>query len=91
MYVGSGHFFLVQNFEFPICFWGFQKNKYFFGYEDFVDIFLGLSQNWTIKGSFLCILGSFLKVNVQNGGHFLGLLKFQIFFGLLEIPDIFWG
>ena len=28
----------VQNFEFHY-FLGFQKNKYFFGYEDFVDIF----------------------------------------------------
>ena len=37
--VGSGHF-LVQNFEFQI-FWGFQKNEYFWGYEDFVDIFWG--------------------------------------------------
>ena len=25
---------------------GFQKNEYFLGYEDFVDIFLGSSQNW---------------------------------------------
>ena len=33
--------------------------------------------------------GVFLKVNVQNGGYFLGLLKFHIFFGVLEIPDIF--
>ena len=29
-------------------FGGFQKNEYFFGYEDFVDIFLGSPQNWTI-------------------------------------------
>ena len=42
-------------------------------------------------GSFLCILGSFLKVKEQNGGYFWGLLKFQIFFGVLEILDIFWG
>ena len=28
----------VQNFEF-LYFLGFQKNEYFFGYEDFVDIF----------------------------------------------------
>ena len=35
------------------------------------------------------MLGSFLKVKVQNGGYFLGLLKFQIFFwGVLEILDI---
>ena len=26
-------------------------------------------------------LRSFLKVKVQNGGYFFGLLKFQIFFG----------
>ena len=31
-------------------------------------------------GVFLCILGSFLKVKVQNGGYVIGLLKFQIFF-----------
>ena len=71
-------------------FLGFQRNKYFFGYEDFVDIFLGSSQNLTIFRG-LCTLGSFLKVNLQNRGYFLGLLKFQIFFGVLEIPDIFLG
>ena len=36
-------------------------------------------------------LGSFLKVNVQNQGIFLGLLKSQIFLGVLEIADIFWS
>ena len=35
-----GPFFGVQNFEFQY-FWGFQKNDYFWGYEDFVDIFWG--------------------------------------------------
>ena len=37
-YVRSGHFlgFKILNFS---TFWGFQKNKYSFGYEDFVDIF----------------------------------------------------
>ena len=44
-----------------------------------------------IKGSFLCILGSFLKVKVQKWGYFLGLLKFQIFVGVLEIAEIFLG
>ena len=71
-------------------FLGFQKNNFFWGYEDFVDIFLGSSQNLTIFRG-LCTLGSFLKVNLQNRGYFLGLLKFQIFFGVLEIPDIFLG
>ena len=31
----------------------------------------------------------FFKVKVQKGDNFLGLLKFQIFFGVLEIPDTF--
>ena len=47
----------------------------FWEYEDFVDILLGSSQNWTIflyKGVILCILGSFLKVKIQNGGYFWG-------------------
>ena len=44
--------------------------------------FLGLITKLDyIKGLFLYILGSFLNVKVQNGGSYLGLLKFQIFFG----------
>ena len=39
--------------------------------------------------SLLCILGSFHKVNVQNENIF-AWQKFQIFFGVLDIPDIFW-
>ena len=61
----------------------------FLGYEDFVDIFLGSSQNWAslrvISKHFRVFLRSRYKI-----GIFLGLLKFQIFFGVLEIPDIFW-
>ena len=77
-------FFWVQNFEFQY-FLGFQKNEYCFGCEDFVDIY------WDpiIRGSFLCILGSFLKVKVQNGSIFwaakisnivLWCLKFLLLF-----------
>ena len=43
-------------------FGGFQKNKFFLGYEDFVDIFIffggggGSSQNWTIlRGYFYAL------------------------------------
>ena len=39
--------------------------------------------------SLLCILGSFLVVNVQSENIF-AWQKFQIFFGVLDIPDIFW-
>ena len=42
-----------------------------------------------IKWSFLCILGSFLKVKVQNRGHFFGLPKFQIFLGCLKFLNFF--
>ena len=41
-------------------------------------IFLGVTTNWT-----------FFKVNVQNENIF-AWQKFQIFFGVLDIPDIFW-
>ena len=40
------------------------------GIEDFVDSLWRSSQNWTISGSFLCILRYFLKV--QNGNSFGG-------------------
>ena len=45
-YVGSANFFGVKFLNFNI-FGGFQKNEYFFGYKNFVDIFWGSSQNWT--------------------------------------------
>ena len=41
--------------------------------------------------SFLCILESFLKGKVQNGGYFWELLKFQIFLGCLKFLFFFWG
>ena len=49
----------------------FSENEYFFGYEDFVGGGGGAGVNTKldyISGSFLCILGSFLKVKVQIVG-----------------------
>ena len=48
-HVGSGYFFLGggQNFEFRY-FLGFSEKWYSFGYEVFVDILGGSSQNWAI-------------------------------------------
>ena len=44
---------LIPGGGWGVTFWGFQKNKYFLVYEDFVDIFGGSSQNWTIfRGDF---------------------------------------
>ena len=51
-YVGLGIFFWFKILNFNI-FWGFQKTEYFWGYEDFVDIFCRSSQNWTLyRGHF---------------------------------------
>ena len=55
----------------------------FGGYEDFVDIFWGSSQNWASFRVISMHLGSFFKAKVQTElGYVFGLLKFQI---------IFWG
>ena len=53
----------------------------FWGYEDFVDIFLGSSQNWANLRSFLCILGSFLR----------SMYRIGIFLGVAKIPNILFG
>ena len=63
----------------------------FWGYEDFVDIFWGSSQNWASLRVISMHLRVFFLGQCTELGYFLGLLKFQIFFGVLGIPDIFWG
>ena len=52
---------------------------------------MGSSQNWTSFRGYLerCILGSFLKVNIQIRDIFFELQKFQIILELLDIPDFF--
>ena len=75
------------------------KFQYFFGFSEKINIFGGMKISWIFICGHLKIglylgvifmhLWSFLKVKVQNGGYFFGLLKFQIFFGVLEILDIF--
>ena len=59
-----------------------------------MDIFGGvITKLGYIERSYLCILGSFRKVKVQNvvhnGGYFYGVAKIaNIVLGVLEIPDI---
>ena len=52
-----------------IIFLGFQKNEYFWGYEDFVDIWGGgVSQNLTIfRGHFYAFYGVFLGQCTEFG------------------------
>ena len=80
-YVGSGYFlgFKILNFN---IFWGFQKNEYFLGVWNFCGYFLGGHHKiGLVWGSFLCILGSFLRSRYRIG----------IFFGVAKIPNIFGG
>ena len=56
-----------------------------------MDIFWGHPKIGLVLGLILCILGFFLKVNIQNRDIFLGCKNFKYFFGVLEISEIFWG
>ena len=58
----------------------------FWGMKIFGDILGIITKIGLYLRSFLCILGSFLEL-----GIFLGVAKIQIFFLVLEIPDIFLG
>ena len=90
---GLGSFLGGQTFEFQY-FGVFRKINTFWGYEAFVDFFLGggvFTKLDYIEWSFICILGSFLKIKVPNRGCLFGVGNFEIFFGVLEIPDIFFN
>ena len=85
----------VQNFEVQF-FSGFQKKLIFLGMK-ILWIFLGGHHNIRLYlGVISMHFWVFFKVNVQNGGILGGLLKFQIFLGVLEILIFFlffffWG
>ena len=69
---------------------GFSEKMNIFGYEDFVDIFWG--GHHKIGLCLGVIYMHFMVFSEGQGtewGYFLGLLKFQIFFRVLEISDIF--
>ena len=59
----------------------FQKNEYFFGYEILWIFFGGHPKIGLVLGVISYILGSFLKVNIQNGD----------IFWVAKISNIFWG
>ena len=86
---------MVQYFEFQ--YFGvflFQKNEYFLGYEDFVDI-LGVITKGVISMQFRVVS----KGQGTELGIFFGFVKFHFFFwgggggggggGVLDIPDNF--
>ena len=45
----------------------------------------------SFKWSFLCILGSLLRSRYRMRIFFWGRYFFKYCFGVLKIPDIFWG
>ena len=74
----------------------------FFGVFRKINIFWGMKILWIFFGGhykiglYLGVISVHFRVDSQgNGtewGYFIGLLKFQLFFGgVLEIPDIFLG
>ena len=63
----------------------------FGGYEDFVNIFGGSSQNWASLRVISMQFRVFLKVKVQNWDIF-GVAKISnIFLGCLKFLIFFWG
>ena len=62
-------------------FWGFQKNEYFLGYKEFVDIFCGHHKIGLQLGVISMHFRVFSYGQGTEWGYFLGFLKFQIFFG----------
>ena len=72
-------------------FGGFQKNEYFLGYEIFVDIFLGSSQNWTSFRGYFYVFWGFSQGKYTKSGYSMGCKYYKYFIGVLEISDIFWG
>ena len=53
--------------------------------------FWGHHKNGLCLGVISMHLRVFFKGQGTEWGNLFGLLKFQIVFGVLEIPDIFWG
>ena len=69
-------FWVVQNLEFQYFWVFFSEKLIFLGYEDFVDMFFGSSQNRSILG----VISMHFRSRHRMGDNFLGCKKFQIFF-----------
>ena len=80
--------------QFPTDFlyeYGFSEKEIFWGYEDYVDILGGSSQNWTcFRGHFYAFMDPFLRSSYIIG-IFLGVAKISNILEVLDIPDVFGG
>ena len=61
------------------------------GYEDFVDIFGGSSQNWASLRVISMHFRVFFLRSMYRIVIFFGLLKFNFFFGCLKFLIFIWG
>ena len=78
----------VRKFKFKYLL-GFSVNKCIYGYEDFVDIFRDLHIFGLVFGVISMHFRVFSKGQGIKWRYVFGLLKFLIFFGVLDIPDVF--
>ena len=68
-----------------------KKKEYFWGMEILCILFGGHHKIRLYLGVISMHFKVFSKGQGTEWGIFLGVIKFLIFFGVLEIPDIFWG
>ena len=80
--------FKILNFN---NYWVFRKMNIFLDMKILWIFFGGSSQKWASLGVISMHFRVFFKVKGTELGYLLGLLRFQIFFWVLDIPDIFWG
>ena len=85
-----GLFFGFKSLNFN-NYWVFRKMNIFLDMKILWIFFGGSSQNWASLRVISMHFMVFFKVKGTELGYFLGLLRFQIFFWVLDIPDIFWG
>ena len=69
----------------------FRKINIFGGMKILLLLFWGHHKIGLYLGVVSMNFKVFSKGHCTKWGYFFGLLKFQIFFGVLEIPDIFGG
>ena len=81
-YIGSGHFLGLKILNLTIFFFG--KTNIFGGMNILWIFFWVITKLDYIYGSLLCILRSFLKVKVQNGGYFWAAKISKFFFWCLK-------
>ena len=85
-----GLFFGFKSLNFN-NYWVFRKMNIFLDMKILWIFFGGSSQNWASLRVISMHFMFFFKVKGTELGYFMGLLRFQIFFWVLDIHDIFWG